>query len=78
VDELCDELFKKRKKIVHQEDFSVMAYDVLIHDDSNKEPIEYRCTLDRDNDSDVKVVKKKAEANTRTTISKLYKKVSCK
>jgi hypothetical protein len=79
VDELCKELFKNKKKIVHQEDFAVTAYDVRLNSDvdATTEVMEYRCTLNRDIESDVKVVGKKAEATTQTTILQLYLRVSC-
>jgi hypothetical protein len=81
VDEQCEEVFINEEQIVHQEDFCVMAYDVRLNrdgvTDSRTQVIEYRCTLNRDKVSDVKVVGKKAEATTRTTICKLYQQVSC-
>lgn len=75
------EQVKNGNPIISQEDFALVAFDV-IRDDvgmdtaDSQGPIPYRCTLNRDRQSRVTVMGKKASEATCENLDILYKKVS--
>lgn len=79
VERVCVEV-KKGNAVVSQEDFAIMPFDVCQGEESSNTgggaSIPYRCTLNRDRQSDVTVLGKKAVANTRETLDNMYHKVS--
>lgn len=66
--------------IVSQEDLAIMAFDVVLDDTppttNGVPPIIYRCTLNRDHESSVTVMGKKASEATHQSLDNLYNKVS--
>lgn len=75
VDEAIAEV-KNGKPIISQEDIAVTPFQVCLGD-SNEEALTYNCTLNRDSQSEVAVIGKKAAVATHEAIDKLYQKVSC-
>lgn len=88
VEGVIDEV-KKGNPIVSQEDFAITAFDVALDcnpivsqqgdislDGNNGIPFTYRCTLNRDPQSDITVKGKKATEATFDSLDNLYHKVS--
>lgn len=77
VNNICKQV-EKGEAIITQEDLAIIPFDVCL-DGHNDKPasLPYRCTLNRDKQSDATVIGKKAVASTKQALDFLYQKVSC-
>jgi hypothetical protein len=69
------------KSIVSMEDFAIIGYQVFLNEEPVPEseearPIEYKCTLNRDNANEEKVVAKKLTLVTKDNLERIFKTVS--
>lgn len=70
------------KGIITMEDLAITGYQVLLNDEPVPEseeakPIEYKCTLNRDNESEDTVVAKKLTIVTKDNLDRIFRTVSC-
>jgi hypothetical protein len=77
VDNICEEL-KKEKAIVSKEEYAMMPFEISFVESGMTRPgsFDYRCTLNRDKESDIKVVDKQAGPTNEETIDMMFQNVS--
>jgi hypothetical protein len=70
---------KDGKPIISQEDIAVTPFEVCLGDSNQEETgsLTYNCTLNRDSQSEVAVMGKRAAVATHEAIDNLYQKVNC-
>jgi hypothetical protein len=77
VDNICEEL-KKEKAIVSKEEYAMMPFEISFVETGMTRPgsLHYRCMLNRDKESDIRVVDKQAGPTKEETIDMMFQNVS--
>ena len=77
VDNICEQL-KKEKAIVSKEEYAMMPFEISFIESEMTIPgsFDYRCTLNRDKESDIRVVNKQAGTTKEKTIDMMFQNVS--
>jgi hypothetical protein len=77
IDKICEEL-KKEKGIISKEEYAMMPFDISFIESGETivGSFDYRCTLNRDKESDIKVVDKQAGPTKEETIDIMFQNVS--
>jgi hypothetical protein len=80
VEGVCKEVMNG-KVVLSQEDYAIFGYQILLNEEDSPEsaescPVQYRCTLNRDNESNNSIVAKRAVPVTHKNLENVYRTVS--
>lgn len=80
VEGVCKEVMNG-KVVLSQEDYAIFGYQILLNEEDPPQsaescPVQYRCTLNRDNESNNSIVAKRAVPVTHKNLENVYRTVS--